>query len=105
MSDRQPGDALRLNMARAVARTGPISFTELGPERSGTHQIAPETLVNEIGDVVLARRGSGAIAYHLAVTVDDEDQQVSHVVRGLDLYDATAIHVLLQPLLALPTPL
>ncbi|MEM8957599.1 MAG: tRNA glutamyl-Q(34) synthetase GluQRS [Pseudomonadota bacterium] len=105
MANRQPGDALRLNMARAVARTGPISFTEIGPERSGTHQIAPETLINEIGDVVLARRGSGAIAYHLAVTVDDALQQISHVVRGVDLFDATAIHVLLQRLLELPTPL
>ncbi|MCR9086443.1 MAG: tRNA glutamyl-Q(34) synthetase GluQRS [Rhodobacteraceae bacterium] len=105
MSDRQPGDALRLNMARAVARTGPITFTEIGPERAGTHRVAPETLVNEIGDVVLARRGSGAIAYHLAVTVDDAVQQISHVVRSVDLFEATAIHVLLQRLLELPTPL
>lgn len=105
MSDRQPGDALRLDMARAAARTGPVTFTEIGPERTGTHRIAPETLATEIGDVVLARRDTGAVAYHLAVTVDDAVQQITHVVRGMDLFEATAIHVLLQRLLDLPTPL
>ena len=55
------------------------------------------------GDVVLARKDAPA-SYHLAVTVDDAAQQVSHVVRGADLFHATHIHRLLQALLGLPTP-
>lgn len=55
------------------------------------------------GDVVLARKDAPA-SYHLAVTVDDAAQGVTHVVRGIDLFDATHIHRLLQALLDLPTP-
>jgi len=36
--------------------------------------------------------------------LDDADQRVTHVVRGADLFEATAIHVILQRLLDLPTP-
>jgi len=43
-------------------------------------------------------------SYHLAVVVDDALQGVTHVVRGRDLFHATAAHMLLQRLLGLPTP-
>jgi glutamyl-Q tRNA(Asp) synthetase len=56
------------------------------------------------GDVVLARKDAPA-SYHLAVTVDDAAQGVTHVVRGVDLFEATHIHRLLQALLDLPTPI
>jgi glutamyl-Q tRNA(Asp) synthetase len=36
--------------------------------------------------------------------LDDALQGVTHVVRGMDLYEATAIHRLLQELLGLPAP-
>ncbi|MFT4090518.1 MAG: tRNA glutamyl-Q(34) synthetase GluQRS [Asticcacaulis sp.] len=55
------------------------------------------------GDVVLGRKDVG-IAYHLAVVIDDARQNITHVHRGLDLYDATHTQVLLQALLGLPTP-
>ncbi len=55
------------------------------------------------GDVVLARKDAPA-SYHLAVTVDDAAQGVTHVVRGADLFAATDVHRLLQALLGLPTP-
>ncbi len=55
------------------------------------------------GDVVLARKDAPA-SYHLAVTLDDAAQRVSHVVRGRDLFAATHVHRLLQALLDLPTP-
>ena len=100
-----PGDALRLDMGRAVRLVGKLEFTDEGPERPGQHVIDPERLVYQVGDVVLARRDTGAIAYHLSVIVDDAIQNVSHVVRGADLFEATAIHVLLQQLLDLPTPI
>ena len=55
------------------------------------------------GDVVLARKDAPA-SYHLAVTIDDAAQGVTDVVRGVDLFDATHVHRLLQALLDLPTP-
>lgn len=55
------------------------------------------------GDVILARKDAPA-SYHLAVTVDDAFQGVTHVVRGMDLFAATHVHRLLQALLSLPTP-
>ena len=55
------------------------------------------------GDIVLARKETPT-SYHLAVTVDDAAQSVTDVVRGVDLFEATHIHRLLQALLDLPTP-
>jgi glutamyl-Q tRNA(Asp) synthetase len=43
-------------------------------------------------------------SYHLAVTVDDAWQGVTDVVRGVDLFEATHLHRLLQALLGLPVP-
>ena len=56
------------------------------------------------GDVDLARKDLG-VAYHLAVVVDDALQDITHVVRGEDLFEATGIQRLLQALLGLPTPI
>jgi glutamyl-Q tRNA(Asp) synthetase len=44
------------------------------------------------------------VSYHLAVTLDDAAQGITHVIRGQDLEEATPIHVLLQWLLGLPVP-
>ena len=57
----------------------------------------------EMGDPVLRRR-DGAVAYHLAVVVDDAAQGVTRVVRGRDLAASTATHLSLQRQLDLPTP-
>lgn len=43
-------------------------------------------------------------SYHLAVVVDDAIQAVSHVVRGRDLFHATAVQRLIQELLGLSAP-
>jgi glutamyl-Q tRNA(Asp) synthetase len=56
-----------------------------------------------VGDFILHRR-DGAPAYQLAVVVDDGDQGVTDIVRGLDLYDNTPRQRLLQHFLALPHP-
>ena len=58
----------------------------------------------QVGDFVLLR-ADGCFAYQLAVVVDDADQGISHVVRGVDLLDNTARQIYLQRCLQLPTPL
>lgn len=57
-----------------------------------------------LGDVVLARKDTPT-SYHLSVTVDDALQGITHIIRGVDLLHTTHIHVLLQALLGLPTPI
>jgi glutamyl-Q tRNA(Asp) synthetase len=95
------GHALRLDMARAVAELGTIRYIETG-QSPGT--ITLNDPVASIGDVVIARRDMGT-SYHLSVVVDDAAQDITHVVRGADLAEATGIHVILQRLLHLPTPI
>ncbi len=55
------------------------------------------------GDVVLGRKETPA-SYHLACVLDDALQGVTHIVRGMDLYESTSIHRLLQEILGLPAP-
>lgn len=63
-----------------------------------------ETRLDEVtGDYVVWRR-DGLPAYHLGVVIDDADEQVTTVVRGVDLLDATAVHLHLQATLGLPSP-
>jgi glutamyl-tRNA synthetase/glutamyl-Q tRNA(Asp) synthetase len=72
------------------------------PADEGGVDLAQDPWV-EMGDPVLLGR-NGSFAYHLASVVDDGCQQVTRVVRGRDLAPSTAIHVTLQRLLDLPTP-
>lgn len=94
--------AMRLDMAAAMARLGEVRFTETGT-RAGEHNFSARQMIEKVGDIVLARKDIGT-SYHIAVVVDDAAQGVTEVTRGEDLFDATAIHVLLQRLLGLPTP-
>ena len=55
------------------------------------------------GDYVIFRR-DGLPAYHLAVVLDDAQQGITHVVRGIDLLHTTGLHIHLQQTLGLPTP-
>lgn len=55
------------------------------------------------GDIVIWRRDD-LPAYHLAVVVDDARQGITEVVRGFDLFAASAPHIHLQRLLGLPVP-
>ena len=104
MQDARPGDAIRLDLARALDLTGPARFTETGPLHAGDHEVAPGRMLEEIGDPVLRRRQTGDPAYHLACPHDDALQGVTHVVRGLDLWGATPLHVVLQGLMGWPVP-
>ena len=96
--------AARLDMAQALERLGgdPTTWLEEGRGpcgESGLMRAAPQ----DWGDVILARKETPT-SYHLAVTVDDALQGVTHVVRGQDLFYATAVHRTLQRLLGLPEP-
>lgn len=103
MSEAGPDDAIRIDMGRACDLAGPgLSFEETGPN-AGHHAIDSDHLVATIGDVVLARRDIGT-SYHVAVVTDDAGQGITEVVRGLDLFGVTPLHVLLQALLGLPRP-
>jgi len=87
--------AWRLDAAKAAALAGPLAWTNDGEEMRAEPEI--------FGDVVLARKDAPA-SYHLAVTVDDAAQGVTHVVRGRDLFASTHVHRLLQALLDLAVP-
>ena len=105
MADAQAGDTLRLDMVKAVALLDTdLRYQEQRAGIARNKGIDPAQLINQVGDVVLKRRQSGDVAYHLAVVVDDDAQGITHVVRGEDLEEATKIHVLLQHLLNMQTP-
>lgn len=88
--------AWRLSAARAAERVGEIWFEdETGPIKADPRRL---------GDAVLARKDFPA-SYHLASVWDDALQGVTHVIRGEDLRDSAHLHVVLQNLLDLPTPL
>ena len=104
MSQAGAGDALRLNMRKAVkALQKPVTYEEFGAQRTERITLKPGALIAQVGDVVLRRKDQGA-AYHLAVVIDDDAQNITDVVRGADLTAATQIHVVFQHLLNIQTP-
>jgi glutamyl-Q tRNA(Asp) synthetase len=88
--------ALRLDMARATAMSGGLTFDE---HSQGRLRCDPA----QFGDVVLARKDAPA-SYHLCVTHDDALQGVTVVTRGIDLLPATSVHRLLQVLMGWAEP-
>lgn len=99
--------AWRLSLDRAREALGDAAWNNLsfieegaGPDgETGLIRARPETA----GDVVLARKDAGT-AYHLAVTHDDALQGMTHIIRGLDLFEATHIQRLIQTLMGWPAP-
>lgn len=94
--------ALRLDMEAAIARAGPLAWTEQGAGpcgEAGKIAARPEAW----GDVILARKETPT-SYHLSVVVDDALQGITDIVRGEDLFWSTSVHLVLQRLLDLPQP-
>ena len=79
--------ALRLQVPDA--QNGRIVFDDL---IMGRYE---QNLCCDVGDFVVKRR-DGLISYQLAVTVDDQFQGISHIVRGADLLDSTPRQLYLQ---------
>ncbi len=88
--------AWRLDMGRAIDMAGDVSWIErFGGQTFGEPEL--------FGDVVLARKDLG-LSYFLCSVVDDAAQGIELVTRGRDLWEATAVQVVLQRLLGYETP-
>lgn len=96
--------AWRLSLDAARRVLGPayagLAYTEW--TEAGTREVAARP--DRFGDVILARKDTPA-SYHLACCHDDALQGVTHIIRGEDLREVTAIHALLQALMDWPRPL
>jgi glutamyl-Q tRNA(Asp) synthetase len=88
-----PGDAA----VRVRVDTNRVIFDD------GVQGTIDTDLLASLGDYVVMRR-DGLPAYHLAVVLDDAEQGVTAIVRGVDLLDSTAAHIHLQGVLGLATP-
>lgn len=106
-SRRQLGDRLHLGICptpgqsdfawRFLCPSGELTLHD-GLQADHSYQ-----LEQDIGDFVIRRRDT-LWSYQLAVITDDAFQQITHVVRGIDLIDSTARQYLLQQALKLPHP-
>ena len=92
--------SVRLHIHKAIKRIN----KQLVWHETGSGNFESITAMPSLwGDVVVARKDTPT-SYHIACTLDDALQGITHIVRGQDLFHATAIHRLLQTLLDLPEP-
>lgn len=97
----------RLKMDEAAAQAGSLIVMEAPAcETYALWERTVSRTANPLrwGDAVLVRKDV-ATSYHLSAVIDDAAQGVTHVTRGMDLFAATDLHVLMQRLLGLPSPL
>lgn len=100
--------AIRLNLLKALDITSDDSliFTEMN-EGKGRDVDAKKSLTEWANsnrpDPIIARKDIG-VSYNIAVTHDDSMQGITHVVRGMDLFEETPLHVLIQRLMGWTTP-
>ncbi|MGO9547055.1 MAG: tRNA glutamyl-Q(34) synthetase GluQRS [Rhodomicrobium sp.] len=97
----------RLKMETAAALAGPLAILEApapGFDALWADAVPRPADPKRWGDAVLIRKETPT-SYHLSVVIDDAGQGVTHITRGMDLFAATDLHVLLQRILGLPSPL
>ena len=102
-----PGTCRRkyASVEEAIALTGrrpALRFAVPDRTMEWADQFHPPCHVNlsQLGDFVIMK-ADGTPAYHLAVVVDDADMNITDIVRGDDLLDSTARHLLLYEALGL----
>ena len=88
----KPGRALRIRLPRTH-----VHFTDLlqGPQSQAPFE--------QCGDL-LARDRHGYWTYQFAVTADDVEQGITHVIRGMDLLASTGRQILLARMLGRTEP-
>lgn len=91
-----PGGCRTAALPYEVGRTALRAHVPRGTLISVDGAVIPVDEV--IGDAVLWRRDD-LPAYHLASVVEDRDAAVTHVVRGRDLVESTALQLFLAPYL------
>jgi glutamyl-tRNA synthetase len=106
-ADRYPGTCCELTAAERASREATGRPPALRMRAGGARVAFEDRLMGyreeEVDDFVI-RRNDGAVAYQLAVIVDDAAQGIEEVVRGADLVDSTPRQLLLYRLLDLPAP-
>ena len=101
-----PGTCLRLTEAERQERRA-MRPPALRVRADGARVGFADRLHGQVEGVVddfVVRRNDGAVAYNLAVVVDDAAQGVEEVVRGDDLLDSTPRQLFLARMLGLPGP-
>jgi glutamyl-tRNA synthetase len=102
-----PGTCLRLTAAQRAQREASGRPPALRVRADAATVAFDDRLAGHFEGVVddfVVRRNDGAFAYNLAVVVDDADQAVGEVVRGVDLLDSTPRQLWLGARLRLPAP-
>ena len=102
--------AIRLNLPKALETVSghSLTFAEMGKankvDKIDVKAALADWTYSDRPDPIIARKDIG-VSYHIAVTHDDMLQGITHVVRGMDLFDETSLHVLIQHLMDWPTPI
>ena len=99
MADRPVSQRIDMSYAISLLQ-GPLGWCEFG-EGNESRFVSAEP--SSWGDAVVGRKDVPG-SYHIAVVIDDALQGVTDVIRGMDLFEATSLHRLLQELLDLPAP-
>ena len=81
-----------------------VDLTDLEPCEMQDRSLGSIRFDPKIHRDVIVKRRDDVIAYHLAVVVDDAEANITDVVRGADLLQATAWQLGLQRALSLATP-
>ena len=107
MSEMKENDNIRINIEKSIDylmkfKLKSLSFVDNHYQKKLFYIPFTSKYLQE--DIIVARKDIGT-SYHLSVVVDDAFQNITHVVRGVDLFNSTPIQRLLQELLGLPQPL